>query len=139
MYQGRVTKLRASSADAITQVRGVRRLANGRQLEPRPFRTEALEQPRPAAEQHRRDVELELFDEAGGERLVDRVGAACDQHVELGGRCAARPLDGRRDAVGDERERRLAEYEWLTLVVRDDEDRLVERRLVAPPAGSVRV
>ena len=37
------------------------------------------------------------------------------------------------DAVGHERERRVRERQRLPLVVREDEDRLVERRVLAPP------
>ena len=40
----------------------------------------------------------------------------------------------RLDPVGDEGVGRVRERQWLALVVRDHEDRLVEGRVVAPPS-----
>jgi hypothetical protein len=54
---------------------------------------EAVEQPLASAERDRRDADRELVDEAGFERLADRVGAAHEADVLVAG-CLAREGDG---------------------------------------------
>src|SRR5215216_4054370 len=66
---------------------------------------DVLEQPLAATEHDRDDVEVELLEQAGGEVLLDRVGAAGDQDVLLAGRRAGL-LERGVDPVGDEVERR---------------------------------
>jgi hypothetical protein len=68
---------------------------------------EVVEQPPARAEQYRRQVQPEFVDEAGGQVLLDDVGAAADSDVLVSG---DRPglRQGAVDAVGDEGERRRA-------------------------------
>src|SRR5690554_1218293 len=95
----------------------------------------ALEEPLPAAEQYRHDVELHLVDQARRQVLVRHVRASAERHVAAAGR-APRQLERRLDAVGDERERgAVVELEALAAVVRDHEDGVLEGRLLAPPAA----
>src|SRR3954452_20760959 len=78
-------------------------------------------------------MELDLVDESGRQVLVDDVGAAADEHVLIPG-CLARLRESRLDPVGDEGEGGVGESQRLPLVVRQDEDRLMEGRVLAPPA-----
>ena len=94
---------------------------------------DAVEEARAAAKQHRDDVQLQLVDESGRQVLVDDVGAAADEDVLVAGGLP-RLLQGGLDAIGDEGERRVREGQRLPLVVGEDEDRLVEGRVVTPPA-----
>src|SRR5215211_7448880 len=78
-------------------------------------------------------MKLELVDEPCREVLVDDAGAAADDDV-LSGRRVPRLVERGPDAVGHEGERRVREREWFPLVMGEDEDGHVERRLLAPPA-----
>ena len=95
-------------------------------------RADAGEEARAATEEDRDDVELHLVHQPGGQVLVDDVGASADEDVLVAGGLA-RLRERRLDFVGDEGERRVRERQRLALVMRDDEDRLVEGRVVAPP------
>ena len=121
-----------TSADAVLQVRHARRLDRPDLFEPE-LRADAVEQACAAAEHERRDVQLELVDEAGSQVLVDGVGSAADRDVLAAGR-RLRLLERRLDPVGHEGERRVRERQRLALVVGEHEDRHVERRVVAPPS-----
>src|SRR3954453_19143761 len=92
-----------------------------------------LEQPRAAAEQHRRDVDPQLVQQAGFEVLLANAGAATDRDVLAAGR-GARLLECGLDSTGDEGEGRAAFlYDRLASVVGEDEYGVVEGRLGAPP------
>src|SRR4051794_6186142 len=78
-------------------------------------------------------MHLDLVDDSGGQILVDDLSAAADEDVLSVGRLP-RLLERRLDAIGDEREGGVGEGQRLPLVVGDDEDRLVEGRVLAPPA-----
>ena len=60
-------------------------------------------------------------------------GASADEDVLVAGGFPCL-RERRLDSVGDERVGRIRERQWLAIVVRDHEDRLVEGRVVAPPA-----
>ena len=100
----------------------------------------AVEQPRAAAEQQRHNVQVQLVEQAGREVLLHDVGAAAERDVPAaGGREGL--LERRLDPVGDEREARPALQlgERLARVVGEHEDRVVERRVLAPPAVPARL
>src|SRR4051812_26948429 len=99
---------------------------------------DVLEEPRAAAEQDRRDVDLHLLDDAGAQVLLRDVGPAADRDVLVAGRLA-RLRERRLGAVCDERERAAGQDERLARVVGEDEHRVVEGRLVAPPAVRLRI
>src|SRR5690606_14046786 len=93
------------------------------------------EQGFPGAQQQRRDGELQLVDRPRAQVLPQRRDTAADAHVP-----ALRGLERERpralEAVGDERKGRAAAHgQRRTCIVREDEDRAAERRLVAPPTG----
>ena len=98
---------------------------------------DAVEEPLTGAEQDGGEVEDELVDHACRKRLADGRRAAGD--VDSAITCGLRGARERGvEAVADEIERRPArELDRLVLVVREDEDRSVVRRLVAPPAAPV--
>src|SRR5262249_58566251 len=83
------------------------------------------------------EVEAELVDPACRKRLAHGRRAAGD--VDSAITCGLRGARERGvEAVADEIERRSArELDRLVLVVREDEDRRVVWRLVAPPAAPV--
>jgi len=86
------------------------------------------------AEQDRRDGQLHLVDQAGAQVLSNRGNAATQSNVE-----AARgfpcPLERRVNAISYEMENCPASHlDRGTRVMRQDEDRCVVGRLVAPPA-----
>src|SRR4051794_22775079 len=119
----------ARVGDAVPDVRGGGGVHGVERLERRV--AGVLQQPLTIAEQQRRDVEVELVEQAGGERLLDGLCAAGDEDV-LPARLA-RLRDRRLDAVGDEEERRAALHrDGLAWVVREDEGRGVERWVLAP-------
>src|ERR1044072_5903891 len=96
---------------------------------------EALEEALAVAEEDRHEADLHLVDEIRGEVLPCRARSAGERD-HLPGCSLARLLQRRLDSVRDERERRAAlALEWLARVVREHEDGVVERRIVAPPAG----
>ena len=113
-------------------MRDPRRLDHAELLELQ-IRTHSVEEARAAAQEDRRDVQLQLVDQPGCQVLVDDVGAAADEDVLVAGGLP-RPLQGGLDSVGDEGEGRVREGQRLPLVVGEDEDRLVEGRVVTPPA-----
>ena len=78
-------------------------------------------------------MQFQLVDQTGRQVLVDDVGATADEDI-LVARGLSRLLQGGLDPVGDEGERRVREDQRLALVVREDEDRLVEGWVLAPPA-----
>ena len=90
--------------DAVAQVRGRGRL-DQRVRSSASGRVELAEETRSAAEEHRRDVHLELVDGAGAQRFLHRLPAARDEDVAPAGGGAGL-LERRLDTVGDERERR---------------------------------
>src|SRR5256885_1548743 len=124
---------------AVANVRHARRLEHLGPLEPGDRRPDAVEEPGSAAQQHRGQVEQEVVDQAGVDRLVDRVRSACDQDILLG-RGGARILDRALEALGDEGEGGpFLHHEWLTRMVGEHEDGLVKRWVVSPPAVRVGV
>ena len=86
--------MRRAAGDSITRPRSTRNGASSVWSKRRS----------PATEQHRRDVQLELVDEAGPEVLLDQRSRRPQRDVEIvcslpgGGECGL-------DPVGDERER----------------------------------
>src|SRR5690606_33220927 len=83
----------------------------------------------------RRDGEMQLVDRPRAQVLPQRRDTAADAHVP-----ALRGLERERpralEAVGDEMKGRAAAHgQRRTCIVREDEDRAAERRLVAPPTG----
>jgi hypothetical protein len=62
---------------------------------------DALEEPDARAEQHGRERDRELVDEAGAQVLLDRLGAARDADVAVAGDRAGAPQRA-LDAVADE-------------------------------------
>ena len=98
---------------------------------------DAIEEPLTGAEQDGDEVEDELVDHACRKRLAHGRRAAGD--VDSAITCGLRGARERGvEAVADEIERRPArELDRLLLVVREDEDRRVIGRLVAPPAAPV--
>src|SRR6266540_246594 len=97
-------------------------------------RADSFKEALAAAEKERRDVDLDLVDEPGRQVLVDDVGAAADVDVLAAGRRLGL-LEGGLDALSDEGEGRVGEGQRLALVMGEDEDGHVERRVLAPPAG----
>jgi hypothetical protein len=91
-----------------------------------------VEQAHAVAEQDGGDVDLELVQQAGSQHLRQQRASARDGHVLPAGRLP-RLVDGGLDPIGDvgEAGAPLA-VEHLAGPVRDDEDRGVERGLVAP-------
>src|SRR5436309_5041593 len=98
---------------------------------------DAVEEPFTGAEQDGNEVEDELVDHACRKRLAHGRRAAGDVHSAIA--CGLRGARERGvETVADEIERRPArELDRLVLVVREDEDRSVVRRLVAPPTAPV--
>ena len=95
-------------------------------------RVHALEQADPGAEQHGSTRDRKLVDQAGVHVLQDRRAAARDADVTVAGGIAGLVERG-LDAVVDEVEGGPAgPLPRVTLLVRHDEDRRVERRLLRP-------
>src|SRR5829696_5640611 len=118
--------------DAVLEVRDPRRLDCAELLELQ-IRSYSVEEARASAQEDRRDVQLQLVDQTGRQVLVDDVGAAADEDVLLAGGLP-RLLQGRLDSIGDKGEGRVREDQRLALVVRENEDRLAEGRVLTPPA-----
>src|SRR5437868_3914023 len=79
-------------------------------------------------------MELQLIQQTGGQALLGDGGAATDRDILVTGGSPGL-IDGRLDAVCDERERSAALLgDGVPRVVGEDEDRVVKRRLVTPPA-----
>ena len=98
-----------------------------------------FKQPFSAAKQHGCDGNVQLIDKALAQVLLDGVRAAANAHVQCAGRLAC-PFKRVVNAARDEMERRAAfhRYGW-TCMVRQDENRHVVGRTVAPPAFPVQV
>ena len=102
----------------------------------RPCRSStAVEQPLAAPEQRRHQIDLHLVDETRREVLLRGVRAAGERDV-LSLAAATRALRSAAfDAVGHERERGAAiERERCARVMRQHEDGVMKRGVVAPPA-----
>src|SRR5512144_1186703 len=85
-------------------------------------------------EEDRSDCEVEFVDEAGLQVLPDRGDSTPQANVLLA-RSSLRLGESRLDAVGDEVKHRAAPHgEGGPLMMGEDEDRSVVRRIVAPPA-----
>src|SRR3954452_5920527 len=125
------------SADAVANVRRKRGVEHLDRLEAGVLHS--LEQTLAGAEQNGSDVEHELVDHAGRERLPHGGGATGDVDAQLARR-RLRALEGDVEAVGDEVERRPALHrDRVVCVVGENEHRSVIRRLVAPPPAPVLV
>src|SRR6202008_5024068 len=118
---------RLRPSDAIAHVRRQRRVDDLHRLEAGV--RDAVEDALSAAEQDGGEVEDQLVDHARGERLAHGGSTSGDvDSAVAGGLFRAR--EGGVEPVGDEVERRSAlELDRLVLVVREDEDRSVVRRL----------
>src|SRR5512141_494636 len=129
---GRITS--RSLDDAIPEVSHRRRLDHSGAFQVDHAPVEVAEEARSAAEEERGDVDLELVDQAGAEELLEDARTARNGDV-LAACGRAGLLDRGSRPAGDENERRPALLdERLPRVVRDDEDRGVEGRVVTPPA-----
>ena len=93
---------------------------------------EAVEEAAPLAEQHRDDVELELVEDAGGERELRDRGAV-DQHVPVAGGALGLGHRG-RDVVHIGDQRPLADVD-AGLTAAEDPDRHAVVVVAAPAAG----
>ena len=100
---------------------------------------DAVEEAHAGAEEDGNQVDLDLVEQAGAQVLLSHLASTRDQHVLLA--CDGTRLSQRLvDAAGDEVERRAgARDDLLARVMREDEDRHLEGRLVAPPAACVRI
>jgi hypothetical protein len=108
-------------------------------LELGPPGAEVLEQPHAAAQEQGDHVYLELVEQPGPEVLLGDVRAAAHLHVPVAGRILGL-LERRLDALGDEGEGGPSLLgHGLPRMVCEDEDRVVEGRVVPPPAVRVRV
>src|SRR4051794_41368973 len=95
---------------------------------------EVVEETSTVAEQYGNDVELELVQQPRRQVLLDRLGAAPDLHV-LFARGVPRPFECALDPVGDEVKRGpTLHLERIAPVMGEDEDVVVVRRGVSPPA-----
>src|SRR5664279_5887315 len=102
-----------------------------------PERLDAVEDPLAGPEQDWCDVERELVDDPGDERLPNGRGAARDVYAVVAGRLT-RLCVGGVEAVGDEVEGRPALHlDRLASVMGEHEHRCVVRRLGPPPAAPV--
>ena len=102
-----------------------------------PEGSDAVEDPFAGPEQDRGDVERELVDDAGDERLPNGGGAARDVLAVVAGRLT-RLCVGGVEAVGDEVEGRPALHlDRLAGVMGEHEHRRVVGRLGPPPAAPV--
>src|SRR3954467_3431758 len=100
-------------------------------------RLDAVEDPLAGAEQDRRDVERELVDDAGDERLAHGRGATRDVYAALSGRFTRLCVSG-VEAAGDEVEDRPAFHlDRLVSVMGEHEHGRVVRRLGTPPSAPV--
>src|SRR3954447_21514598 len=120
------------------QVRHPRGVHRAGVREPRPAGAEAFEQALTRAEEDRCDAEIHHVDEIRRQVLARRLGSARERDILVPGRFA-RLLERRLDSSADEGELRALQRERLSRMVREDEDRMVERRLVAPPAVPRRI
>ena len=90
---------------------------------------------RAAAEQDRHLHDVEGVDQAGGEELADDGRPAADAHVEVAGRGPGEPQRLLRGGVDEVEHRPALHLDRRARVVREDEDRRVERRVRSPPAA----
>ena len=124
-----------SPADAVAHVCRERRVDDLDRL--KAGIDDPVEEPLTRAEQDGGEVENQLVDHACRKRLAHGRRAAGDVHAAI--TCGLRgALERGVEAVDDEIEGRPArELDRLVLVVREDEDRSMVRRLVTPPAAPV--
>src|SRR5690349_5262895 len=100
---------------------------------------DAVEDSLAGAKQDRRDVERELVDDAGVERLADSRGTTRDVYAALAGRLT-RLCVSSVEPAGDEVEGRPALHlDRLVGVMGEHEHRRVVRRLGTPPTAPVLV
>src|SRR5919201_4903063 len=93
-----------------------------------------FEQPSAASEQDRDDRDNDLVEQTRCEVLLRDGRPASERHLLLSG-CCPRVFERRLDPVRDEVERRSALHlQRLTRMVSEDEDGMVEGRIVSPPA-----
>src|SRR5512133_3480967 len=101
------------------------------------LRVLVLEQANSASKQDWSDMDLELVEQPGVEILLRDAGAAGDRDVLVAGARACL-LQRRLDAVRDKREGRSPLFRHgLARVLRENEDGVMERRVVAPPGVAV--
>src|SRR5690606_622636 len=94
----------------------------------------SIEQPFAVAEERRRKMDLHLVYQSCREVLPGSLRAARESDVLAAG-SAPRQLQGSLEPFRDEGEGRAAfELERLARVMREHEHRVMERRIVAPPA-----
>ncbi len=96
---------------------------------------EMVEQPFAAVEQDGHDHQVQVVDQAGAEVLLNGGDTTAESDVlSVGGLACS--FEYRVDTVIDEVERRPALHgDGRTGVVGEDEHRMVEGRIIAPPAG----
>src|SRR5439155_17120070 len=104
------------------------------ELEPMQIIPDPIEQPLPAAEERRHEVDLHLVHEAGRQILLGGIRSAGERYDITVGR-PPRLFERRLDALGDEREGRSAfELDWFARVMGEHEHGMMERRVDSPPA-----
>src|SRR5450631_3425046 len=95
---------------------------------------DTIEQSLTAAEERRHEIDFHFVHKSGGEILPGGSRTAAQRHVLATGGLPC-PLERRLYAVGDENKCRPSfELERLTCVVRENEHRVMERRIGSPPA-----
>src|SRR3954452_11329726 len=125
----------ALARPAIPDVRGQRRMQHLHRLHAEGL--DAVEDPLAGPEQDRRDVERELVDDPGDERLPHGPGAPRDVHAVIAGGFARLRVGG-VESSGDEMEGRPAVHlDRLVSVMGEHEHRSVVRRLRSPPPAPV--
>src|SRR6187397_1553770 len=92
-----------------------------------------------SAEQDRDDHDVHVIHEPGGKEVADRGGTSTEAHVLAVGSLAGgfERLGGR--GVDEVKRRAALHLDRRARMVGEDEDRCVERRVVAPPALPRRV
>src|SRR3954470_13787240 len=127
----------ALARPAIPDVRGQRRMQHLYRLHAEGF--DAVEDPLAGPEQNRGDVERELVDDPGDQRLPHGPGTPRDVHAVIAGGFA-RLCVGGVEPAGDEMEARPAVHlDRLASVMGEHEHRSVVRRLRSPPPAPVLV
>src|SRR6266566_5251798 len=97
-------------------------------------KTHVFEQPSAASEQDRDDRDDDLVEQTRCEVLLRDGRPAPERHLLLSG-CCPRLFERRLDPVRDEVERRSALHlQRLARMSSEDEDGMVEGRIVSPPA-----
>lgn len=118
---------------AVFEVGNTRTGERAERLEAHVAQVEMVEKPLATPEQERDNVELQFLEQSGCQVLLDDAGAAAKHHVLAAGRLA-RPRERRLDPFGHEVKRGATVHDQrLARMVSEDEDRVMERRLVTPP------